>query len=215
MNNTTENLINTMTNITKSIAENQQAVYSAGEEAGKRSVIVKGQDESNPQDTIYLTEGLRIESRADGIWIVSGENEVRLYNGGNNQVEASKTRYATEASSASYDSEGRDLKGKVLYEFDDSYAYAYIEDGVNISYGIVDYYSINMPDDYDIGFESNVYFTTPSYVDDSYVEEDDVYYKGDHTSEGKFTPEADTRYTIKYEYNGERFVGTVSGVPII
>ena len=191
------------------IAENVQKVYDNGVADGQRT----SGGNSSPQEVIYLTNDIRIESRENGLWIVNGEEEIHIYDSKWQQLQAQYADYANEAEKAFYDSEGRELKGCTLYEYGDSYAYVVLNDREVLSYDVVDYISVELPDDYSVGFESKVHFTTPSSVGSDFVQADDVYFKGDNTSNGVFNPEADTRYTIDFEYNGNRFVGTVSGVP--
>lgn len=166
-------------------------------------------------DKICLEDGVSLEAREDGIWIVDGEEEIQIYDSDWQQLQAQYSDYANEADYAFCDPEGRELKGTTLYEFYDSYAYVVLNDREVLSYDVVDNISVELPDEYYVGFESKVYFTTPSSVGSDFVQADDVYFKGDNTNNGVFTPEADTRYTINFEYNGNRYVGTVSGVPVM
>ena len=200
MNESTKTLLTT-------IAENLPKIKEQG--------FIEGQNAGGgvADGIIRLTDTLCIKAEEDGIWIEDNGVSVRLYSNDDNKIQAGYASYANTANCAYYDSEGRELKGTTIYEFGDSYAYVVLNDRETLSYGVVDYISVELPEDYYIGFASSVYFTTPSYVGDDFVQADGVYFKGDHTSEGVFTPEADTRYSIKFEYNGERFVATVSGVP--
>lgn len=191
------------------IAENIQKVYDNGVASASSG------SSSNPQGVIYLTNDLRIESRENGLWIVDGEEETHIYDSKWQQLQAQYADYANEADRAFYDSEGRELKGTTIYEFYDSYAYVVLENGTTLSYEVVDYISVELPDDYSVGFTSKVHFATPSSVGGDFVQADGVYFKGDNTNNGVFTPEADTRYTINFEYNGNRLVATVSGVPVM
>lgn len=186
------------------IAENIPKVYENGAASGGGN---------SPKDVIYLTNDIRIESRENGLWIVDGEEELHIYDNKWQQLQAQYADYANEADRAFYDAEGRELKGTTVYEYYDSYAYVVLENGTALSYGVVDNISVELPEDYYIGFTSSVYFTTPSYVGGDFVDSDGVYYKGDDTDGGTFNPKTDTRYTLKFEYNGERFIATVSGVP--
>ena len=204
MNDSTKELLTT-------IAENMPKIkaqgFSEGQNAGGNNTV---------KDTIYLTNDLLIESRENGLWIVDGERATQIYSKDTLLSMADSAWNADEAVKASYDSEGRELKGTIVVEIGDSYAYVVLRDREILSFGVIDYIYFDPPeDDYYIGFESSMHFSTPSYVGDDFIQGDGVYFKGDHTSEGVFTPEADTRYSIKFEYNGERIVATVSGVPIL
>lgn len=191
----------------KTIADNLTKVKAQGYVDGQKA----GGNVAN--GTIYLTDTLCIKAEEDGIWIENNGTSVRLYSNADNKIQAGYASYANTANCANYDSVGRELKGTTLYEFEDSYASVVLNDGEVLSYGVVDNFSVELPEDYSVGFASSVYFTTPSYVGDDFVQADEVYFKGDNTHNGIFTPDADTRYTIKFEYNGESFVATASGVP--
>lgn len=180
------------------IAENLQKVYSNAK--------------------IYLTNNMRIESRADGIWIIDGENETLLYDNDRCITTVNRANYAESAERASKDSEGRPIKGVDIQEYgDNSYAYVILYDGQVGTYGVVDgSLEAELPDECFLGYTSTLYFTTPDYVDEYYFSTNQtVYFKGDNTNGGTFEPEADTRYTIKFEYDGVNIVGYVSGVPVM
>lgn len=161
---------------------------------------------------------MRIESRADGIWIIDGEEETLLYDKDRFITTANRANYAESAECAYEDGEGRPIKGIDVQEYgDNSDAYVILYDGQVANYGVVDgSLEAEFPDEYSIGYTSTLLITTPSYVDEDYLStSQSVYFKGDNTNSGTFTPEADTRYTIKFEYDGVNIVGYVSGVPIM
>ena len=200
MNDSTKELLTT-------IAENLPKIKAQGFAEGQNT----GGNTAN--GIIRLTDTLCIKAEEDGIWIEDNGVSVRLYSNDDNKIQAGYASYANTANCAYYDSEGRELKGTTIYEIGDSYAYVVLNDREVLSYGVIDDIFVELPEDCSIGFKSSVYFTTPSNVGDDFVQADGVYFKGDNTNNGTFTPESDTRYTIKFEYNGERFVATVSGVP--
>ena len=173
---------------------------------------------SVPFREIYLANNMRIESREDGVWIVDGEDEVLLYDKDRGITTVTKADNAGYAERAFTDGEGRTLKGIDIQEHGDgSYCYAILYDGQMANYGVVDgSFEVELPDEYSLGYTSTLLFTTPSYVDDYYFSTSEtVYFKGDNTSDGEFTPEADTRYTIKFEYDGVNIVGYVGSVPAV
>ena len=64
-------------------------------------------------------------------------------------------------------------------------------------------------------FISALYFTTPSEIPNNYTQfPADIHFKGDGTDDEAFVPEADTRYTIAFVYDGLSLVGYVSGVTV-
>lgn len=186
------------------IAENIQKVYNTGVADGNSDAV---------RATIYLTNGISIQSRASGIWIVDGEEETQLYDSQWQQLQAQFSDYASEADRAFYDPEERELKGTSIQDYGDmSNSYVSLYDRDFIVCGVADgTFDIELPEECPLDYSATLIFSASSglYLSTS----TDVYFKGDHTSEGIFNPESDTRYTIKFEYNGERFVGTVSGVP--
>jgi hypothetical protein len=64
-----------------------------------------------------------------------------------------------------------------------------------------------------VGFLAALYFATPDIIPENYSTfPDDMYFKGDSTDDGKFIPEANTRYTIVFDYDGYVVNAYVSGV---
>lgn len=63
---------------------------------------------------------------------------------------------------------------------------------------------------------SAIYFTTPSAIPENYTTfPESVHFKGDGTSGGAFTPEANMRYTIIFDYDGKNVVAYVSEVSAV
>ena len=171
---------------------------------------------SMPFSVIYLANNMRIESRGDGIWVVDGENETLLYDKDRGITTVTKADNAGYAERAFEDGEGRPIKGVDIQEYGDgSYSYVILYDAQIANYGVVDgSFEVEIPDELSLGYTSTLFFTTPDYVDEYYFSTNQtVYFKGDNTSDGEFTPEANTRYTIKFEYDGVNTVGYVSGIP--
>lgn len=196
------------------IAENIQKVYNNGVADGQRT----SGGTPTTQAVIYLTNDIRIESRENGLWIVDGENETLLYDNDRCITTVNRANYAESAERASEDGDGRPIKGIDVQEYgDNSYSYVVLYDGQVALYGIVDgSLESEIPDGISIGYTSTLFFTTPSSVDEYYFStSQSVYFKGDNTNNGTFEPEADTRYTIKFEYDGVNIVGYVSGVPVM
>ena len=63
-----------------------------------------------PREVIYLTNGIRIESRENGVWLVDNEEEIQLYDSKWQTLQAQYSDCANEAEYAFYDSSGRELK---------------------------------------------------------------------------------------------------------
>ena len=173
---------------------------------------------SEASAVINLTNDLRIESRENGIWIVDGERATQIYSKDTLLSMADSAWNADEAGKASYDSEGITLKGIDIQEYGDcDYFYIDAYDGLVANIGVANgTFEVVLPDECEVGYTSKVFFTTPSDVDEYYFTantSNTVYFKGDHTNNGEFTPEADTRYTMNFEYDGVNIVAYVSGVP--
>lgn len=200
---------------------------------------------AEPKQIIYLTNGMRIESREDGIYLCGSdveygiEDETLLYSpaGGVQASAAGHANIADEAytanqatnadyastsgtaDSALTDSEGRTLKGVMSEEYGDVGSQEiYILDGYIVSIGIVSTSLIGVfGSGYQtMGFTSALYFTTPSEIPENYTQfPADIYFKGDSTDEGAFVPEANTRYTILFDFDGYMVNGYVSGVTTV
>lgn len=179
------------------------------------------------KEAIKFANGLSIESREDGIYLVDStkdeENEIILYSGGfNSYVEnAEYASYASEAGlaeNAVSDTQDRMLKGTEYGDYGDCEDLEHnINDGQIISYGIVGSLIANI-NEYELdmtkGLTSGLHFTTPSVIPENYTQFPDIiYFKGDSTDEGAFVPETNTRYTIVFDYDGNLIIGYVSGVP--
>ena len=194
-------------------------------------------DASTPKKVIEFDNGLSIESREDGIYLV-GENEdgieesIRLYSGGNASY-ASEAGYAegamhaesaNSAEMADYayiaqsDEECRALKGtEVIDEGDYGDVTHPIVDGYEISYGIIsnsiDAY-IAKDSEVKLGFISGLHFTTPSEMPQNYSQfPETIYFKGDSVVDGRLVPEKEMRYSIVFFFDGNLLVGCALGVP--
>ena len=84
------------------------------------------------------------------------------------------------------------------------------------SFGVVTQsIDVTIDENISIDFLSALYFTTPSVIPENYSTfPDDVHFKGDCTDEDKFIPEANTRYTIVFDYDGYSVNAYVSGVGV-
>ena len=84
-------------------------------------------------------------------------------------------------------------------------------------YGTVYQMNVYCGDDKnDLGYNSELYFTTPSEVPLDFSNfPKDIYFKGDGADEGAFAPEPNTRYTIVFSFDGYNMNAYVSGVIIV
>lgn len=180
---------------------------------------------SEPRGIIHLTNGVRIEAREDGIWLVDKSNtdqEQKLYDKECFEIFANFADTTNEASfaySAECDSNGFYLKGCNVEEYGDEESINHtIYDGGSVSYGIISN-SLNavIEEDYQYtGFTSALFFATPSEIPENYTQfPADIYFKGDSTDEGAFVPEANMRYTIVFDFDGYMLNAYVSGVTTV
>lgn len=131
---------------------------------------------------------------------------------------ARQSNYSYYSEYASFDGGGYPLKGCAVDEFDedDNALGLYLCDASIVSFGILESGIIVFLEDYCkyVGFNSGLYFTTPSVIPENYSQfPADIYFKGDSTDEGAFIPEPDTRYTMVFDYDGNLMIGYVNGVP--
>ena len=181
------------------IAENLPKVYEAGLSA--------------PREVIYLTNGIRIESRENGVWIVDGEEAVQLYDSRWQTLQADYADCSREADYAYYDPSGRELKGTTVEDNgDEGYVNVTLYDGSIISYGVVEDISIEIPEDeINLGYTSCLHF---SVGENAWISSPScVYYVGNGTEDGTIVIDGWQRYTIKYEYNGNMVIGYVKSNP--
>jgi len=168
------------------------------------------------QNAIQLSNGIRIESREDGVWLVDGDEETQLYDSQSQQIQAQYSDFANEADYAFYDTSGRELKGTSIQEYGDgSGCYVVLEDGQIASFDTVSgSFEWEFPEELYLGYTSKLFFTTSSsgfvFVDMNHP----VYFRGDSTENGAIIIEQDTRYTIAFEYDGYNLIGSVSAVPV-
>ena len=75
--------------------------------------------------------------------------------------------------------------------------------------------NVSFPQEMEVGYSSELYFLTPFNLPDDYTSfPSDVKFKGDCVEDEKFVPEANTRYTIVFSYDGVGIIGYVSGVKL-
>lgn len=164
-----------------------------------------------PREVIYLTNGIRIESRENGVWLVDNEEEIQLYDSRWQQLQAQYSDCANEAEYAFYDSSGRELKGTTVEENgDEGYVNVTLYDGSIISYGVVDDIFIEIPEDeLQVGYTSCVHFSTGSATTIDFTPASAVFV-GDSVVNLTLDIKPICRYTIKFEYNGESVIGYVT-----
>ena len=193
------------------------------EERVEEYVNEKIKDADNSKQAIKFENGLSLESREDGIYLVKEEDEyeVLLYSDG--YIFATDAKFAENAENADYayyadaDTEGRTLKGTITIDSgDEEIANIYLEDGYIVSYGIISNSLMIFHkgiENMNVDFMSGLYFTTPSVMPENYSQCDSIYFKGDSVVDSRFVPEPNTRYTIGFFFDGNLLVGYVSGVP--
>lgn len=196
------------------IAENMPKIKAQGIAEGQANKIY---------ETLTFSNGISIEAREDGIFIVNEENRAeKLFDANTAIITAMQSDYASEADmahTAYYDPQMRELKGTYVYEQGDvANATVPIEDGSVFSYGMVtnSIFGFSNPEQYEVGFTSALYFKTPDVIPENYSQfPADIYFKGDSTDEGAFVPEANMRYTIVFDFDGYMVNAYVSGVTTV
>ena len=177
--------------------------------------------ENNPKvfETIHLEHGMRIEAREDGIWLVTefeGETwETKIFNQIDGTTYSDHTADADYAYYASYDEDGCPLRGETINEYGDcENFFVMLSDKEKAFLGVVEGTFACEIGELSVGYHSKVCFITPSTVNEGYFSIDITpYFKGDHTSNGVFTPVADTWYSIEFENDGYVFVAYVNAIP--
>lgn len=90
-----------------------------------------------------------------------------------------------------------------------------IADNTELIYGEVTSISVTFPASVGSDYTSNIIFTTPATLPENYTTfPSDVYFKGDECDGGIFIPNASTRYTMLFYYDGTQIIGLVSGIEV-
>lgn len=211
----------------------------AGAKGDKGDTPIKGVDYfteedkeellNEPREAIPLTNDMRIESREEGIYLVTeaygNYDEKRIFESQSGSTVADYAENAVYSEYAICDTNGRELKGAYIEELDlegnDADIYEIeIGDGYVVSFGLVNRpLEILLPpaNRYQyVGFTSAMYFATPSEIPEDYTQFPDViHFKGDSVVDGRFVPEPNMRYTIVFDFDGYMLNGYVSGVTTI
>lgn len=181
----------------------------------KAQGFVEGREGMKALEKITFTNGMRIEAREDGIWLVDGDEEAQLYDATSQNICSQYSDCAGEADYAFYDTSGRELKGTSIQEYGDgSGCYVVLEDGQIASFDTVSgSFDIEFPEELYLGYTSKLFFTTSSlgfvFMDVNHP----VYFTGDKTENGVITIDQDTRYAITFEYDGWKLIGNVIATP--
>ena len=198
---------------------------------------------TEPKEVIHLANGMRIESREEGIYLVSPEDReqeieecsyllINKYDAITDLVakyaefayETEYALYAEHSATADMDSEERTLKGVYIEELDLDEAIDISEieifDGYIASLGLVNRpLEILLPPEKQyqyVGFTSAMYFATPSEIPENYTQFPDViHFKGDSVVDGRLVPEPNMRYTIVFDFDGYMLNAYVSGVTTV
>lgn len=82
-------------------------------------------------------------------------------------------------------------------------------------YGEVTSISVTFPASVGLDYASSIIFSTPATLPENYTTfPSDVYFKGDECDGGIFIPNASTRYTMLFYYDGTKIIGLVSGIEV-
>lgn len=75
--------------------------------------------------------------------------------------------------------------------------------------------SVTFPASVGSDYTSSIIFSTPATLPENYTTfPSDVYFKGDECDGGIFIPNAATRYTMLFYYDGTKIIGLVSGIEV-
>ena len=75
--------------------------------------------------------------------------------------------------------------------------------------------SVTFPASVGLDYTSSIIFSTPAELQENYSTfPSDVYFKGDECDGGIFIPNAATRYTMLFYYDGTQIIGLVSGIEV-
>ena len=75
--------------------------------------------------------------------------------------------------------------------------------------------SVTFPASVGLDYTSSIIFSTPATLPENYSTfPSDVYFKGDECDGGIFIPNASTRYTMLFYYDGTQIIGLVSGIEV-
>ena len=90
-----------------------------------------------------------------------------------------------------------------------------LADNTELIYGEVSSTSVTFPANVTLDYTSSIIFTTPATLPENYSTfPSDVYFKGDECDGGIFIPNAATRYTMLFYYDGTKIIGLVSGIEV-
>ena len=211
-------------------SEAEYAVFADSDGDGNNIVktyATKAEAGDSNKQAIKFTNGYSIKVIDNKLYLTDDKgSEVLFYAGGFDSY-ATKVEHANSAGSAEnadhaiqaeVDINDRPLKGnETIDEGDYEDLTHYILDGYEISYGVItnsiDAF-ISHPSEVTVGFISGLHFTTPSEMPEDYSKfPDTIYFKGDDVVDGRFIPEANTRYSIVFFCDGNLLVGCVLGVP--
>lgn len=90
-----------------------------------------------------------------------------------------------------------------------------LADNTELIYAEVTSISVTFPVSVALDYTSSIIFTTPATLPENYsIFPSDVYFKGDECDGGIFIPNAATRYTMLFYYDGTKIIGLVSGIEV-
>lgn len=90
-----------------------------------------------------------------------------------------------------------------------------LSDNTEMVYGEVTSISVTFPPNVGLDYISSLIFSTPATLPENYTTfPSDVYFKGDECDGGIFIPNAATRYTMLFYYDGTKIIGLVSGIEV-
>ena len=140
-----------------------------------------------------------------------------------NDSKADKTELPTKVSQltndAGYLTEHQDISGKAdktnITNSTETTVSTELSDNTELIYGEVSSISVTFPASVGLDYTSSIIFTTPATLPENYTTfPSDVYFKGDECDGGIFIPNASTRYTMLFYYDGTQIIGLVSGIEV-
>ena len=182
----------------------------------------KGEDGYTPQKGIdYFTDGDKQEMVQSLVPLIP--TKVSQLTNDTGYLTSIPDEYVTDAEleSKGYLTEHQDISGKAdktnILDLSDVTTIVIEELSTNqeLIYGEVTSISVTFPASVGLDYTSSIIFTTPATLPENYSTfPSDVYFKGDECDGGIFIPNAATRYTMLFYYDGTKIIGLVSGIEV-
>lgn len=180
----------------------------------------KGEDGYTPQKGIdYFTDGDKQEMVQSLVPLIPTKVSQLTNDAG--YLTSIPDEYVTDAEleSKGYLTEHQDISGKAdktaITNSTETTVSTELADNTELIYAEVTSISVTFPASVGLDYTSSIIFTTPATLPENYSTfPSDVYFKGDECDGGIFVPNASTRYTMLFYYDGSTIIGLVSGVEI-